>query len=543
MNPEVLLSKDNEIPEKEGTPAGDDETWFDWLDNTVTKPAYNAGLVTPFNTCANAINLIAPDSVTKAKLAEIKPTGLLSDELVSTASSAIGSAVPFVIAGKLGGLTLRTAANRLPVQFVTLRAASMNVSGMVLGAAFMDGFRDLRPGETTAGNIAGSVTAFGAYGFLNSKVPTNLLLAEKVIPYAAIGAFGAKSQLIVSKVVSGEPIEARDLGRAALHGAITNLVIPPVSYGIGKLSSKITFPTEAVTNATHAIFGKPEPPTQPGETAYEIAAALKLTQPTLTPQQEALCTGKIIQPLTSDRRGSMSHEKYRTTLELPDGSQQPVIVRAFTGFLFKHDRFRHEQAAYHLNPLMRLSNGFPTTALRVVEINGKPTRTWVQEELGTPLEYALPSLAKARYGDGGVRSLQRLIREDLQLRGQLEQAFTERAALNAHDPNSHNLVLLPEGLVRNLDFDSAFGSDRQPHITNSEAYGVSYTILREFSGQPLSPGLRNHMLSFYQNYASSHGQQQIMEFGLTAGETHAMMMRTRSLILDGFPEVRDLGIM
>jgi hypothetical protein len=287
-----------------------------------------------------------------------------------------------------------------------------------------------------------------------------------------------------------------------------------------------------------------EIPVGGNETPQESAQILGLKLPKMTDGQQALAEATIVEP-KRDGRGSMQHEKYKATAQLSDGSEHDVIVRAFPRGWWATSRFRYEQAAYHLNKMIGLDNGFPTTALRTFEKDGNLTRAWVQDASGRTFGEAIEDLARQRYGSSSDDAVSKLVKEDHPLRLQIQQAFVERFLYGDTDPSAFNMVMhqQPNLRVQNIDLDMAFHGDPTPGVTSSPAYGVNHRLFSDFANQPLPASLHSKLSQFVRNYDNLPGRTKIMELGLTGGETSGLMARARWFVRNGiFPESHSLSL-
>src|SRR4030095_16361125 len=153
---------------------------------------------------------------------------------------------------------------------------------------------------------------------------------------------------------------------------------------------------------------------------------------------------------------------WRGRLERPYGSQQDVMFHrmreAGDGTADSAERLRKEMAGSGLSKMLDFGNGFPETVPRNLEINGELQQVWIQEASARPLEDRLPLIAHERYGAFDEESVSRLVKEDPQLRAQIEQAFAERLIYGDWDNHAGNFVLVetPTGLkVQSIDLDHA----------------------------------------------------------------------------------------
>lgn len=206
---------------------------------TVLNPAVNAALIEPWNALALSVNsaskaalkteLISPQEELKVAPAEF----LSSSWFVESVSGGLAMLVPYTIAGRMGGETLRAAGARLNVQGEAARILQHGATGQILGAAVYDGLRQTRSGETHLGNAMGGAVAFTAMEVGNA-FSKEMPLTRVLMVRALTGAIGATSQQLVSKGWSkGELPNKEELWKAGVGGMVINLVLPETQRALG----------------------------------------------------------------------------------------------------------------------------------------------------------------------------------------------------------------------------------------------------------------------------------------------------------------------
>lgn len=296
-------------------------------------------------------------------------------------------------------------------------------------------------------------------------------------------------------------------------------------------------------NRGSEYFGKGErnpPLITDGPLEVSLYLGLKLSP--VTAEQNALASAHILE-MQFDGRGSMRHEKYSAKIQFEDGTKGQAIIRAFPHGWADTTRFRVEQSVYHLNKAFQFENGFPVSAPRVYERNGKLYRGWIQEEIGIPLEFGMEALAQRAYGKTTYENIALLARHDARINTQLEQALIERLILGDNDPHSKNMVLTPSRQIQNIDLDFAFQHYYKPTVTSSKAFGVNHMFFLNLEGKPISNGTLAKLDGFMRRYNNADGFGTLESFGLRSGEISSLMRRvewfTRERV---FPEVRCLEL-
>ncbi len=217
----------------------DEPSAIDWLENNIAKPAYNAGIVTPGNAAGNALNFVT-NRETVGKLTPYKVDAPRStmEEVAQITSTALAGVVPYAVVGKVAGSTLRATGVSLGLEGGAARLFASETTGLVVGAAAIDGFRDVHQGETRLGNAVGGMAAFGIFG-IGNKYAAQLPFVDRVITQAAIGAGGSGAQLLLSSGISGERVSADEVIKAGFHGATTNVLLPRIQHCLGKVSDVV----------------------------------------------------------------------------------------------------------------------------------------------------------------------------------------------------------------------------------------------------------------------------------------------------------------
>lgn len=210
-----------------------------WIADTLLKPSYDAGVVTPYNAVANVINgtnhTLGGDNVLpKLELANYKQASTLStDWVVQNAVSGLIAAIPYVVAGKAAGIGLRGGGTMLNLEGKSAKFLASDVTAQITGAAMYDGMRDVNDGETRRGNVLAGATMFGVYAGLN-PLTREMGILGRVGSRIGIGALGAASATIVSSYeAQGSLPDAQQLKDSLIKGGSMNLILPHLQSKIG----------------------------------------------------------------------------------------------------------------------------------------------------------------------------------------------------------------------------------------------------------------------------------------------------------------------
>lgn len=218
----------------------------DWVADNILKPAANAGGIEPYNAVSNAVSMITDDNVNlpKATPYEIKEASLLSPTwFAQSVSSGLAMVVPYALAGKAAGASMRGFGSTMQVQGEAALFLKSEQAASIIGAAAYDGMRDLRPGETRAGNALGGASAFFIFEKGNALART-MPLISRMTTRAATGAVGGTIQLSTSRLYStGELPTAAEMYHSAVGGAAMNLTLPAAQRGIAIAAERVNMMT------------------------------------------------------------------------------------------------------------------------------------------------------------------------------------------------------------------------------------------------------------------------------------------------------------
>ncbi len=202
--------------------------------NDVLCPLVNSAVLQPCQTVTENVNrgtkaligesLLPEDFCLKVTAAEPYSPGWFAQSL----SGGLGALVPYTIAGKLAGGTLRGAGARF--EMTGTRAALMKSEkvAFMTGAFAYDGLRPVHEGESRLGNAVSGAAAFYVFGKGND-LSKNLTGIERLSARATAGFIGGDTQITVSKIISqGQLPTTEELTQAGVGGAVMNIALPVV---------------------------------------------------------------------------------------------------------------------------------------------------------------------------------------------------------------------------------------------------------------------------------------------------------------------------
>src|SRR4030095_1606329 len=175
------------------------------------------------------------------------------------------------------------------------------------------------------------------------------------------------------------------------------------------------------------------------------------------------------------------------------------------------------------------------------------TRGWAQEYVGEDFRAGLQQLAKKRYGETSPEAVQRLMKEDPEIKKAIETAMVERTLLGDVDFRDSNFRLVrgSDGKIKveNIDLDFAFKDNRLPEVKMPGDVGVTRQLAEGLSDQPLSAELRAKIATFLEKYDTPGGRAELAKMGLTPDEVDAYLARAKNMADAGkFPHVEPMDV-
>lgn len=208
---------------------------IEWTEKNAFNPLVNAALIEPVNTIARvACSSTGQKPAFLLPSLEVGHCQTYSTEYwLQNGATAIGSIIPYTIAARCAGGSLRTIGRAANMRGAFATVAASEHTAQIVGAGFYDGMRDPRQGETRIGNALGGATAFGIYSAGNSALG-GAGLAGRLALRPVIGGIGALSQQAVShsgEWISGKLPSREELTRTMVTGAVLNSALPVVQEG------------------------------------------------------------------------------------------------------------------------------------------------------------------------------------------------------------------------------------------------------------------------------------------------------------------------
>ena len=224
-----------------------------WLKQNVVNPALNAGIVEGANAIANALNsgsqsLTGSDVLPKLEHFEVQKTNFLSTEwFAQNVSSGLAMAVPYLLASRAAGGTLRGAGQLLGVEGTAAGILQHRATASIVGASALDYLRDTKSNETRAGNAIAGAAAFSVFeagNALSSGLAKSGNILPLILARAVTGAVGASTQLTLSRqIATGELPSSEEYLQAGITGGIMNNVLPPMHAKLTELGDHINLAT------------------------------------------------------------------------------------------------------------------------------------------------------------------------------------------------------------------------------------------------------------------------------------------------------------
>jgi deoxycytidine triphosphate deaminase len=218
---------------------------WDGFTNNIVKPAVNESCIKTVNTVANAVNFISQKAADTDIMGKIKPLHVKPAEslgvgcVLQNLSGGLGAMVPYVLAGKAMGGTMRLGGRFMQLEggFATVLASERLAA--IGGAAAFDFARDTAPGEKRWSNALGGAVAFSIIGKGNEVAMTKESLLTRSIYRMGAGALGADAQMLINQAQQGKLLDkstASKLGDTSIHGSAMNILLP---WAHGKLTGHV----------------------------------------------------------------------------------------------------------------------------------------------------------------------------------------------------------------------------------------------------------------------------------------------------------------
>jgi hypothetical protein len=270
--------------------------------------------------------------------------------------------------------------------------------------------------------------------------------------------------------------------------------------------------------------------------------------------QQQILRDAAVEDISRQGGGNSGHEMYRAVIRDADGNVREVILRETSNHPHTAERMRKEMAAYKLGQMLGLDNEFPATVERDFVVNGQVKHGYIQDASGQRFqeqwgEGGIVDLAKQRYPDAAAGdAVSRLVKENPEIRKQVEEAFVERLIYGDIDGHPLNMVVVkePNALtgaervkVQNIDLDLAFPADKTPDWGPWSGQGVNARLQADFAQQPLSAEARQKIERFIQKYDTPEGRADLARAGLKPEEIAGVVGRARWLAAEGkFPKTK-----
>jgi deoxycytidine triphosphate deaminase len=215
------------------------DSW-DWLKNNVVNPAYNSGVVQPVGALRSIVNPAAK-YVTGSDLPKLSMQSVKTADSIGVSwfcqnvSGGLAGMVPYVLAGKAAGSTMRAGGRYLQLEGGLAKAVASEHVAMMSGAAAYDFARDPLKGETRIGNAAGGLAMFGVIGKGNHMAMSTENMVKRTLFKVTAGGVGADVQAVVSEGISQHRLPTlRKLADHFVTGGAMNIALPYVQAKLNR---------------------------------------------------------------------------------------------------------------------------------------------------------------------------------------------------------------------------------------------------------------------------------------------------------------------
>lgn len=215
---------------------------LEWLSANFVNPLVNASCVEPINAVAWTF-----DKATGQKQAhklerlpvptQFANTG--SPEMVcQSIACGLGSVIPYALAGRLTGNSLRFAGATFKTEGALVTFAQSEKAAQIIGSGIYDGMKETHVGESHLRNGAAGAVNFAVLEYW--KCNPRSKVADRFIA----GMFGSLAHTVVARpdlafLSKGKDVEL-DVGGQMLAGGLMNALLPGTQEGIRRLQDKAT---------------------------------------------------------------------------------------------------------------------------------------------------------------------------------------------------------------------------------------------------------------------------------------------------------------
>ncbi len=217
---------------------------FHWLGANFFNPLVNSMCVEP----ANAITSTLEKATGQARKQHIEPLPVpatsperMSAEIVcQSAACAVGSVVPYALAGRLSGNVMRFAGASLKTEGALANLAQNEKVAQIIGGGVYDGMKETHAGETHLRNGLAGAANFAVLEYWKIN-PKSSFIGRASDRFFA-GAFGTFAHVAVSRP-DVLPLDSQvkiNMPQRLLTGGLMNVLLPGTQEGIRLLQDKAT---------------------------------------------------------------------------------------------------------------------------------------------------------------------------------------------------------------------------------------------------------------------------------------------------------------
>ncbi len=232
-------------PESTQTSSANSPSPVDWLGANFVNPFVNTLCIEP----ANAVAWAVDTSTCQKQAHRLTPlpvpaqfANTMSPEVVcQSVASAVGSVIPYALAGRLTGNTMRFAGATLEAEGAVAKFAQSEKAAQIIGGGIYDGMRETHTGETHLRNGAAGAVNFAILENWKGD-PRSRVLGRALDRFYA-GSFGALAHTAVARpdlLRFDRKSTDIDMGSLILTNGLMNALLPGTQEGIRLLQDKAT---------------------------------------------------------------------------------------------------------------------------------------------------------------------------------------------------------------------------------------------------------------------------------------------------------------
>ncbi|MCC7527312.1 MAG: hypothetical protein IT342_02245 [Candidatus Melainabacteria bacterium] len=239
------FEKTDTNPESMQASSANSPSPVDWLGANFVNPFVNTLCIEPANAVAWAVDTSSGQKeahrLTPLPVPRQSAKTTFPEVLCQGVASAMGSVIPYALAGRLTGNTMRFAGATLQAEGVLAKFAQSEKAAQILGGGIYDGMKETHAGETHLRNGAAGAVNFAILEYWKRASKSSTL--GRALDRFYAGMFGAFAHIAVARpdvMCLDRKSSDLDMGSAILTNGLMNALLPGTQEGIRLLQDKAT---------------------------------------------------------------------------------------------------------------------------------------------------------------------------------------------------------------------------------------------------------------------------------------------------------------